>query len=117
SLIETFSRLDRQVSHVELRPSQIEIFRQIDNNIANRDLVVKLNTGGGKTTTGLIYLKHMMDKYREPVVFLVPTIQLAEQVVEEGAKIGLDVHIWAAKESYPPEDCVQCAAVMVCTYD
>src|SRR5690606_3669509 len=66
---------------------------------------------------GLIYLKHMMDKYREPVVFLVPTIQLAEQVVEEGAKIGLDVHIWAAKESYPPEDCVQCAAVMVCTYD
>ncbi|PBS14143.1 hypothetical protein CMZ82_01350 [Lysobacteraceae bacterium NML93-0792] len=117
SLIETFARLDRQVSHVELRPSQIEIFKQIDNSIANRDLVVKLNTGGGKTTTGLIYLKHMMDKYREPAVFLVPTTQLAEQVVDEGAKIGLDVHVWAAKESYPPEGCVQCAAVMVCTYD
>ena len=71
SLYETFSRLDRQVSHVELRPSQLEIFKRIDERIEQHDLVIKLNTGGGKTTTGLIYLKHMMDRYGEPAVFLV----------------------------------------------
>lgn len=117
TLQETFMRLDRQVSHVELRPSQVALFKKIDESIDQRDLVVKLNTGGGKTTTGLIYLKHMMDRYKEPTVFLVPTTQLAEQVIDEGARIGLQVVPWSAGESYPPESATQCAAVMVCTYD
>lgn len=117
TLQDTFLRLDRQVSHVELRPSQIALFRKIDERIDQRDLVLKLNTGGGKTTTGLIYLKHMMDRYKEPSVFLVPTTQLADQVVDEGRRIGLSVVPWAAGESYPPDSAMQCTAVMVCTYD
>lgn len=117
TLQETFLRLDRKVSHVELRPSQVALFKMIDEAIDRRDLVVKLNTGGGKTTTGLIYLKHLMDKYKESGVFLVPTTQLAEQVVEEGVRIGLQVVSWSAKESHPPEAATRCEAVMVCTYD
>ena len=117
TLRDTFLRLDRQVSHVELRPSQVALFNKIDGRIDERDLVVKLNTGGGKTTAGLIYLKHMTDRYKEPVVFLVPTTQLADQVAEEGARIGLRVVPWVARESYPPDLATQCAAVMVCTYD
>ncbi|HJR73064.1 MAG TPA: DEAD/DEAH box helicase family protein [Luteimonas sp.] len=117
TMFETFSRLDRQVSHVELRPSQISIFEQIDSRSKDRDLVVKLNTGGGKTTTGLIYLKHKMDQYSEPVVYLVPTVQLADQVISEGQRIGIEVVQWAAGETYPPEDALRCRAIIVCTYD
>lgn len=117
SLFDTFSRLDRQVSHVELRPSQLDLFKKIDGQLNQRDLVLKLNTGGGKTTTGLIYLKHMMDRYDEPVVFLVPTTQLAEQVIDEGERIGLSVVAWLGNERYPPEQASQCNSVMVCTYD
>lgn len=117
SLFDTFRRLDRQVSHVELRPSQLALFSKIDARLDQRDLVVKLNTGGGKTTMGLIYLKHMMDRYEEPVVFLVPTVQLADQVIEEGSRIGLSVVAWARGSSYPPEAATRCNAVMVCTYD
>ncbi|MBH1664620.1 DEAD/DEAH box helicase family protein [Stenotrophomonas maltophilia] len=117
SLIETFSRLDRKVSHVELRSSQVELFKKIDARIDERDLVLKLTTGGGKTTTGLIYLKQKMDDYCEPVVFLVPTLQLAEQVIEEGERIGVPVVSWPANVSYPPDAAVKCTAVMVCTYD
>jgi len=117
SLQETFLRLDRKVSHVELRPSQVALFAKIDEVVERRDLVVKLNTGGGKTTTGLIYLKHLMDRYKEVGVFLVPTTQLAEQVIDEGVKIGLKVVSWNAKESHPPEAATRCEAVMVCTYD
>lgn len=117
TLQDTFLRLDRQVSHVELRPSQVALFKKIDERADERDLVVKLNTGGGKTTTGLIYLKHMMDRYKEPAVFLVPTNQLADQVVDEGERIGLKVAPWPRGESYPPDAAVQCSAVMVCTYD
>lgn len=117
SLLDTFSRLDRKVSHVELRASQVELFRKIDERIDDSNLVLKLTTGGGKTATGLIYLKQKMDQYGEPVVFLVPTTQLAEQVIDEGGRIGIPVVNWPSKSKYPPEDALRCTAVMVCTYD
>ncbi|WP_369977207.1 DEAD/DEAH box helicase [Xanthomonas bundabergensis] len=118
SLAETFSRLDRQVTHVELRPSQIKIFEKLDGTSNQRDVVVKLNTGGGKTTTGLIYLWHKMQQASgEPGVYLVPTVQLAEQVVEEGLRVGVKVSPWLAKESYPPEEALAGRSLIVCTYD
>jgi len=115
--LDTFSRLDRKVSHVELRASQVELFRKIDERIDEKDIVLKLTTGGGKTATGLIYLKQKMDEYEEPVVFLVPTTQLAEQVIEEGGRIGISVVNWPSNSKYPPDDALRCTAVMVCTYD
>lgn len=118
TLLDTFSRLDRQVTHVEPRPSQIRIFEQLDKVSSHRDVVVKLNTGGGKTTTGLIYLWHkMQNSTGEPGVYLVPTVQLAEQVVEEGVRVGIRVVPWVAKESYPPEDALAGKGLIVCTYD
>jgi hypothetical protein len=117
TLLETFARLDRQVSHVELRPSQIKVLDLIDGRLAERDLVVKLNTGGGKTTIGLIYLKHKLDRLRQPVAYLVPTTQLLSQVVSEGRRVGISVYPWLAGESYPPEEALNGKGVIVCTYD
>lgn len=117
TLLETFNRLDRQVSHVELRPSQIKILELIDHRLADRDLVIKLNTGGGKTTIGLLYLKHKLDHLRRPVAYLVPTIQLLAQVVNEGRRIGIAVYPWLAGESYPPEEALNGKGVIACTYD
>lgn len=117
TMLETFNSLDRQVTHVEPRPSQLKIFEQLDANSNKRDLVVKLNTGGGKTTTGLIYLKHKMQSRGEPGVYLVPTVQLAEQVIEEGRRVGVQVCLWAGGEKYPPEEALSGKSVIVCTYD
>lgn len=117
TLLETFNSLDRQVTHVEPRPSQLKIFEQLDANAEKHDLVVKLNTGGGKTTTGLIYLRHKMQALGESAVYLVPTVQLAEQVIEEGTRVGVDVDLWAGGEKYPPEGALSGKSVIVCTYD
>lgn len=117
TLLETFSRLDRQVSHVELRPSQIKVLELIDERLTERDLVIKLNTGGGKTTIGLLYLKHKLDHLRQPVAYLVPTTQLLTQVISEGRRIGISVYPWFAGESYPPEEALNGKGVIVCTYD
>lgn len=117
TILETFQRLDRQVSHVELRPSQIKTLSALSARVAERDLVVKLNTGGGKTTIGLLYLKHLMDKYSEPSVYLVPNVQLAEQVLAEGGNIGLPVYQWKARQPHPPDEALRCEGVIVCTYD
>lgn len=117
SFLETFNRLDRQVTHVELRPSQIKILGLMDARATSKDLVVKLNTGGGKTTIGLLYLKHKLDHLSQPVVYLVPTVQLVEQVVEEGRRIGFPVYHWSSGQSYPPEDALKGRGAIVCTYD
>ncbi|MCU1206690.1 DEAD/DEAH box helicase family protein [Stenotrophomonas maltophilia] len=117
SILETFQSLDRQVSHVELRPSQIRTLEALSSRIEERDLVVKLNTGGGKTTIGLLYLKHMMDKLRRPVAYLVPNTQLVEQVIAEGVNIGIPVLHWKAGESQAPDDAARSEAIIVCTYD
>lgn len=117
TMLETFNSLDRQVTHVEPRPSQLKIFEQLDSNAEKRDLVVKLNTGGGKTTTGLLYLKHKMQLRGDAGVYLVPTVQLAQQVIDEGRRVGVQVSLWAAREKYPPEDALSGKSVIVCTYD
>jgi hypothetical protein len=117
SLSETFARLDREVSHVELRPSQIKILQLMDAKSLQRDVVVKLNTGGGKTTIGLIYLKQKLDLLKQPVVYLVPTVQLVDQVLKEGRRIGFPVHHWASGESYPPDEALVGRGAIVCTYE
>lgn len=91
TLHETFSRIDCQVSHVELRPSQLKEIEALDQCLVRQDVVVKLPTGGGETTIGLVYLKHQMDRGGNPGVYLVPTVQLVEQVIEESKKIGFCV--------------------------
>lgn len=117
SIIGTFQALDRQVSHVELRPSQIRTLEALSARIDERDLVVRLNTGGGKTTIGLLYLKHMMERLREPVVYLVPNTQLVEQVISEGANIGIRVLHWRSREPQAPDEAARSEAIIVCTYD
>ena len=47
TLHETFSRIDCQVSHVELRPSQLKEIEALDQCLVRQDVVVKLPTGGG----------------------------------------------------------------------
>lgn len=48
TLHETFSRIDCQVSHVELRPSQLKEIEALDQCLVRQDVVVKLPTGGGE---------------------------------------------------------------------
>jgi hypothetical protein len=89
----------------------------ISDRLNERDLVVKLNTGGGKTTIGLLYLKHLLDKYQQPAVYLVPNNQLAEQVIAEGANVGIDVCLWRRGETFAPDAALRCEALIVCTYE
>ncbi len=51
----------------------------------------KASNWRGETTIGLVYLKHQMDRGGNPGVYLVPTVQLVEQVIEESKKIGFCV--------------------------
>src|SRR5580658_6114559 len=56
------------------------------------DVALQLPTGSGKTLVGLLLAEWRRRRYQERVVFLCPTNQLVNQVVEEAnGKYGLSV--------------------------
>lgn len=56
-----------------------------------KDLVIKTNTGGGKTIVGLIMLQSSLHEGLGPALYVTPDGHLADQVREEGRALGLDV--------------------------
>lgn len=54
-----------------------------------RDVVIKTNTGGGKTIVGLIMLQSSLNEKRGPALYLAPDPHLEERVATEAGKLGL----------------------------
>jgi Helicase C-terminal domain/Type III restriction enzyme, res subunit len=116
TLGELFDQLDRKATHEALRPVQIESLGLLDKQIHERDVVLKLGTGSGKTLVGLIYLEYMRRRHSgDPVVFLCPTLQLITQVLQSAAAIGITAETFP--ESGLPHRALDGKSVLVCTYD
>ncbi|MGA2172547.1 MAG: DEAD/DEAH box helicase [Sedimentisphaerales bacterium] len=117
NLVSLFDSIDRQTSHIELRTVQQEALRILSERRLERDLILKISTGAGKTTVGLLYLWSFMEEKRQPVVYLCPTKQLCEQVSAESEKLGLNSVIYPANQSHPDVDGIRGKAIIICTYD
>lgn len=74
-----------------LRDVQSEVMDQWFARRDERDLLVKLNTGGGKTLVSLLLLKSSLNEGKGPAVYISPTPYLAQQVLEEARSLGLQV--------------------------
>ncbi|GAB1544566.1 DEAD/DEAH box helicase family protein [Scytonema sp. NUACC21] len=55
-----------------------------------KDLVVKMNTGSGKTVVGLLILKSCLNEGKGPAVYVVPDNYLVKQVAGEAKDLGLE---------------------------
>ena len=53
-----------------------------------QDLVVEMNTGGGKTLVGLIAAQSLLNELRTPVVYVCPNNQLIQQTAARCVEIG-----------------------------
>ena len=56
-----------------------------------RDIVIKTNTGGGKTIVRLLMLQCCLHEKKGPALYLAPDPHLAKRVCGEAANLGLDV--------------------------
>ena len=68
--LDIFNSLDRRASHTALRPVQLEALEALNSRREERDLVLKLSTGAGKTTVALVYLYSHMKEKKQPAVYL-----------------------------------------------
>ncbi|HEX5754209.1 MAG TPA: DEAD/DEAH box helicase family protein [Archangium sp.] len=112
-----FDSLDRKTSHVGLRAPQKEALVSLAAKRGTRDLVLKMSTGFGKTTVALVHLYSYMAETRRPVVYLCPTTQLVEQVLQEAENLGISAVYYRHGEKHPPATAIAGQAIIVCTYD
>lgn len=117
NLVDLYYSLDLQASHTHLRQTQSEGLERISEKLDDRDLVLKISTGAGKTVIGLVYLYAQMKISKRPAVFLCPTNQLVNQVIEEAARIGIPAFPYPKGEPHPPHKGQSAEAIIVCTYE
>lgn len=116
-LLGLFDSLDRKTSHTDLRPAQEGVLQFLAERRSERDLILKLSTGAGKTAAGLLYLQSHMLTNEEPVVYLCPTKQLVQQACNEAQSLGLQYVTYPAGQSHPGIEGTAAQAIIICTYD
>lgn len=89
--IEIFRRLPKPVGINDLYTSQAEVLTTWFENRTEKDTILKLHTGGGKTLVGLLAAQSTLIETGEPVLYLVPTVQLVNQTVDKAKSIGIRV--------------------------
>lgn len=72
-----------------LRLVQGQVLEQWHQRRSQRDVVIKVNTGGGKTIDGLVVLQSLLNEGEGPALYVAPDPFLVKQVLEEAAKLGL----------------------------
>lgn len=94
-----------------LRPEQNEVLEAWFDRRDEPDLVIKQNTGGGKTITGLLIAQSSLHEGIGPAIYLVPDRFLIHQVLKEAgdAKIPVTTDVY-------DQDFLSSRAVLVTTF-
>jgi replicative superfamily II helicase len=113
--IEIFRRLPKPPGINDLYTSQAEVLTAWYNRRTERDIVLKLHTGGGKTMVGLLMAQSTLNETAEPVLYLSPTVQLVNQTLEKAKALGIQA-VPYGKGVDLNDDFINGKAIMVATY-
>lgn len=102
--IEIYESLDRRSVTGPLRPAQNKILKDwFDTRKGEKDLIIKLHTGEGKTLIGLLILQSRINSNEGPCLFICPNKYLAQQVRKDAKKFGIQYCTINADNTLPNE--------------
>ncbi len=113
--VEIFRRLPKPEGINDLYTSQAEVLSAWFDRREEKDTVLKLHTGGGKTLVGLLIGQSALNETGEPVLYLVPTVQLVNQTIEKASALGIATVAYEKGKSLN-SDFINGKAIMVATY-
>lgn len=88
--IEIYDSLDRRSETGPLRPSQEKILKEwYSTRRDDKNNIIKLHTGDGKTLIGLLILHSKINSETSPCLYICPNKYLTEQVRLEAQKFGI----------------------------
>ena len=73
------------------RDVQTEVWKQWMEKREEKDIIIKMNTGSGKTIVGLIILLSCIREDKKPAMYVVPNKFLMKQVIKEAESLGIPV--------------------------
>lgn len=73
------------------RDVQTEVWKQWFMKRDEKNVIIKMNTGSGKTVVGLTILQSCLNEGKGPAVYIVPDNYLVQQVCSEAKKLGIRV--------------------------
>lgn len=89
---EIFNLLtEKEARYKYPRDVQTEVWSRWFERRAEHDVVLKMNTGGGKTVVGLLLLKSCLNEGVGPAVYVAPDKYLVKQVLKEAEALGISV--------------------------
>lgn len=95
-----------------LRVEQDQVLKSWFARRNERDLVIKQNTGGGKTVVGLLAAQSSLNEGVGTAAYLVPDTYLVKQVIDEANALGLAVTDDPHSNQFRSGN-----AILVCTFE
>ncbi|WP_037469921.1 DEAD/DEAH box helicase family protein [Sinorhizobium fredii] len=88
---DIFLTLERDKRFSFPRDIQTEVMKAWFAIRNQRDTIIKLNVGSGKTLVGLLLLQSSLNESKGPALYICPDNQLVSQVIEEAESLGIEV--------------------------
>lgn len=98
---DIFNALPKPQGINDLYASQAEVLEAWYTRRADKDVVVKLHTGGGKTLVALLMAQSVMNETGAPVLYLAPTNQLVDQVLAKSKEYGITALPYEKRQPLP----------------
>ena len=113
---EVFRRLPRSGSVNDLWQSQAEVLREWNTRRGERDLIIKLNTGGGKTLIGLLIVQSVMNETRGSGLYLCPNRQLVTQTLAKSQEYGIPAVAYETGSGELSDRFLNGQSILIATY-
>lgn len=113
--LDIFARLVKPDDIRDLSPAQAEVLESWFKRRNERDIVLKLNTGAGKTLIGLIAARSTMNEKGGSVLYLCPDKQLVDQTLGDAADVRIAAERYVSGNPLPPRF-LSGEAILVATY-
>ncbi len=88
---DIFMGLERSDEFQYLRAVQADVLKKWMDKRTEKNCIIKMNTGSGKTIVSLLILQSLMNENNGRTVYVVPDNLLKEQVISSALKIGIKV--------------------------
>ena len=72
------------------RDVQSEVWKQWYSLRNEKNIIIKMNTGSGKTVVGLMILQSSLNEKKGPAIYVVPDNYLVNQVLSEALRLGIN---------------------------
>ncbi|MDA2912935.1 DEAD/DEAH box helicase [Acidobacteriia bacterium AH_259_A11_L15] len=111
--LEIWNQLDRAVGKEYFRPIQEKVLDLWFARRETEDIIIKMNTGTGKTLVGLLALQSSLHEGYGPALYICPDNYMVSQVLEQAEQFGVRCVSFANAARDTPASFVNSEAILV----